>query len=154
MAVGCVMPDSRHRISAWEMGSAMGTLNISNWHFIAMLALVLCFLRCMLMLKNWLSIDSGCHDYQMCTVWGTCVGRRNGSSIEHIVVCSDEEQHVIQCMCSVRHWLRLRKQVSISYIMQFVWGWVSSIYFRVCSVWDTSLAWGNSSLSGISNDSC
>lgn len=39
MAVGCVMPESRHRISAQEMGRAMGTLNISNWHFIAMLAI-------------------------------------------------------------------------------------------------------------------
>jgi len=39
MSVGCVMPDSRHRISAQEMGRAMGNLNISNWHFIAMLAI-------------------------------------------------------------------------------------------------------------------
>lgn len=68
------------------------------------LPLVLCFLRCMLVLKNCLSIDSGCHNYQVCTVWGTCVGRRNISSIEHTVVCSGEEQHVMQCMSSIRHW--------------------------------------------------
>jgi hypothetical protein len=55
------------------------------------------------MLKNWLSIDSGCHNYQVCTVCGTCVGRRNSSSIKHIIVCSGEKQHVIQYMSSIRH---------------------------------------------------
>ena len=39
MAVGCMMPDSMHRISAQEIGRAMGALSISNWHFIAMLAI-------------------------------------------------------------------------------------------------------------------
>jgi len=152
MAVGCVVPDSRHRISAWEMGRAMGTLNISNWHFIAVLAISAVFSEVHAnaeeLVEHWQWLP------QLPGVYCVRYVCRQKKQFQHRAYIGVFRWETTCNTVHVRHWLRLRKQVRIVHIMQFVWGWVSSIYCRVCSVWGTSLGWGNSSLSGISNDSC
>jgi hypothetical protein len=157
MAVGCVMPDSTHRISAQEMGRAMGTLSISNWHFIAMFAISAVFsevhANAQELVEHWHWLPQLPGVYCVRYVYRQKKHFKNRAynsvfrwettcSTVHVLYEALTEAEEIGEHCAYNADC---VEMSVKHILQ---------YCRVCSVWGTSLAWGNSSVSGIHNDSC